>query len=163
MVTEAFAVIGKHFDHVAFGDMTVAASLHHDFQFRLEGEKTPDPLVHVGKPRLGDGIGFRTGALGRILEIEQRADRVDIETQFPGMPDEGQPPQVRILEDPAIAPVAPGRRKQAGLFVVANGLDGNFGGSSQISNPKGLYHAAPIRPTVPHAQVRTSSEITVPY
>jgi hypothetical protein len=61
LVMGALTVIGEHFDNAAIGDISLSASLDHQFQLGFESRKAANPLLDVGKARPSDAVGGRAG------------------------------------------------------------------------------------------------------
>ena len=83
-------MVGQHLDHLTFIDAAMATALDHQFKFRLQCRQAEYSLLHLGKPRLGDGIGGAAGLMRIVLEGEQSPDGADLEAEFSSAADEGQ-------------------------------------------------------------------------
>ena len=64
----AFSMIRHHFDHPAFRDASVTATLHHAGQLTLESLQAADALIDFGTARFGDGVGGGAGLRGVVLQ-----------------------------------------------------------------------------------------------
>ena len=117
----ALAVIGQDFDHAAFGDAAMAASLDHQFQFGLQGSEAANTLLHLGQAGLGNDIRRAARLVWIVLQADKGANRIDVETQFARMPDKGEPPQVIGSIEPAIVVEADWRGQEADLLIIADG------------------------------------------
>ncbi len=92
----AFAVIRQHFDHTAGRNVSMNASLHHQLQLGLERGEAADALLDFGQAGLGDAVGGSAGLAWIVLQSEQGPDRLDFESQLPGMTNERQAAQVAL-------------------------------------------------------------------
>ena len=90
----AFTVIGQDLDHPAFGNAPMAASLDHQFQFGLEGGETANSLFHLRQAGLGDCVSRAAGLVQIVLQADEGANCINVETEFAGVPDESESPQV---------------------------------------------------------------------
>jgi hypothetical protein len=108
MRVRALAVVGQHLDHAALAHLAVPAAGHHQRQLLPQCHQAADARVHIGQACLRNRIGGLAGLAGIVLQGEQRADRIDLEAELPGVPNEGQPPQLPLGIVPPV-PLAAGR------------------------------------------------------
>lgn len=138
----AFAVVSQDLDHSTRCDMSVAASVHHQFKFGLERVEAADALLDIGQASLGDAIGFRAGLAGVVLQCQQCADRLDFESQFPRVPNKGEATQVGLAIVAAVTLAAGWGRQQPNLLVIADGRRLHAAVLSRLADWDALYQFA---------------------
>ena len=119
-LVQALFVVGKDFDDAAVAHAAVPAAVDHALEFLLERVQPGDALLDFFEPGGRDGVGLCAGACRMVLEVDQGADRVDVEAEFAGMADEGEAADIGLAVEAAVA-VGPRRLgQQSDLLVVAD-------------------------------------------
>ena len=90
--------IREGLDYPALRDRSAGALLDHAAEFVLQRQKAGDPSLDLDHPRLGDRVRFLAGLARVVLKLQERPDGLDIEAEFPGMPDEREAPINAIWE-----------------------------------------------------------------
>lgn len=126
--------VGQHFDDTALANLAAAALRYHPLELALERRELPDATLDGFELALGDGIDGGTGPIGNIGKIEQFADCVEREAEFPAVTDKGEPCHVLLAIAPLIAFRAHWLRHQANLLVIADGLDLAAGLRGELTN-----------------------------
>jgi len=127
-------VIAQYFDDAALADTIMLAFFDHAPQLLAQGFQLFQPDFHLLKLRPGDRVGGGTARFGRIGEPEQGTDRLDAESQFPGVADEFQPLHIfGAIEPMATLRAAEGANKTDAL-VVPDGLDFGRGGFRELAD-----------------------------
>jgi hypothetical protein len=119
---EAVRMIRKHLDHSAVGDFSALALNNHAFEFGFERAQSGNAAFDLSQLSAGDPVGGVTGLPGIIGEAQEFADRVERETEFPAVADEGETLQVLRPVAPLVASGAQRLWHQANLLVIADGL-----------------------------------------
>lgn len=120
IVEPALPVIRKNFDDPTVLDLAMNAAFNHPFEFGFECREAANAPVNLHEMLAGEHIGFDTGLARMILQHEQSANGIDIETKFSRVTDER-----KSLDVPAIvqAPVAftPVRgRQKPDLLIISD-------------------------------------------
>lgn len=119
----ALPMVREDFDDATFRDLPMSATHNHILEFGLERGERRNPLIHFRQPRPRDGVGVGAGLVGFVLQGQQGADCLYLETQFARMSDKGQPPQIVSVIKPSISRSARWRGQQPDLLVITDGVD----------------------------------------
>src|ERR1700712_4789196 len=147
MPVSALAVIGENFDDPALVDTTMPASLDHKLQFDFQSGQTSNPLLDLDKASFGNGIGRNAGLMRIVLEDQKRSNGIDIETQFTGMPDERETPDVRSLITALIALASIWRDKQTDALIIADGWHFDAAFAGRVTD-RDFFHHFSLAPLV---------------
>jgi hypothetical protein len=111
-------------------------------QLAFERAQALQPGPHPLQLRFDQGLGIAAVVARAVDEIEQVLHFRQRHVERPAVAHEGQPLQLGR----AVAPVAVGlarrRRQQAGLFVIADGVHVDAGGTAQVADLHALTLAA---------------------
>jgi len=120
-LVRALAVVGKHLNHSTGGDVAVAAPVHHQLQFGLEGGKAANALLNLGKAGLGDAVGRGAWLARVVLKREQGANGLNLKAQLPRVANERQAAQVGLAMMATIAFAAGWGGQEPELHPVLTG------------------------------------------
>ena len=80
------------FDDPALRDAPARAFIDHPRQLVPKGGETCQPLLYLDKPRARDCVRRGTRLVWRVLQLQERSDRVHFEAELPRVPDEREAP-----------------------------------------------------------------------
>ena len=127
VVAAAEVVVAEDFQYAAVGDATAGTFADHAVEFGLEFAQHVDAAAYVLAVAAGDGVDLGAGAVALGGQIDQLANLIDGESEFPGMADEMQALAFGLRVAPLAARGAGAGDEQALLLVVAQGLDVDAG------------------------------------
>jgi hypothetical protein len=147
MTVRALTVIGEDLDNSALVDASVATSFNHQFEFDLQGVQTPDSLFDLDQAGLGNAVCRRAGLMRIVLEYQQRANGINIETQLAGVPDKRETAQVRSRIATLVAFASVWRHKQADAFIIADGWHFDAALTGRVAD-RDFFHHFSLAPLV---------------
>jgi len=129
-------------DHAAIADAPVLAFADHARHLRPQRREPRDLAVDVGQVGAGDHVGLGTGAVRLVGQVQELPDRIDLEAELPGVPNEAKTSLGSLVVGAAVGFRPRRRRHEAGLLIVANRRDLHVRPLGQNANRKFLHGAA---------------------
>jgi hypothetical protein len=121
-------------DDRALRHVAVTASIGHGFQDALDPPQIGDLPTHGGKVVHRHFIDLAAGICAAVDEVEQGADVVEAEAQFPAAPYEGEALHLFGVVGAMPALRARRLRHNADALVIADGLDVDAGPAGYLSD-----------------------------